>query len=112
MGGLFTTLFAKIAAVVQWVGKLFVAVFVAIWDVLRDLFAWGFDQAMSVAVAAVNSLDTSALSSAAAGGWGSVPAEVSNILSLLGVGTAITIITAAIGIRLVLQLIPFTRLGS
>lgn len=112
MGGLFTTLFAKIAAVIKWVGDLWVAIFVAAWDMVRDVFAWLFDQVLSVAVSAVNSLDTSALSNAAAGGWGAIPADVSNILSLLGVGTAITIITAAIGIRLVLQLIPFTRLGS
>ncbi|HZY18630.1 MAG TPA: DUF2523 family protein [Ramlibacter sp.] len=112
MGDLFSALFAKVAAVVKWFSDLFVAVFTAAYDLLRDVPAWCFDQVLSVAVSAVTALDTSALSNAAAGGWGSIPAEVSNILSLLGVGTAITIITAAIGVRLVLQLVPFTRLGS
>lgn len=110
MGSLFSMLFAKISAVVQWVADLFIEVFVSLWEVVSDVFAWLFDQCFSVAVAAVNSLDTSAFNGI--NGWGALPAEITNILSLLGVGTAVTIITAAIGIRLVLQLIPFTRLGS
>ena len=46
------------------------------------------------------------------GVWSSMPEEIINILGLLGVGPACGIIVAAIAIRLVLQLIPFTRLGS
>ena len=43
---------------------------------------------------------------------GGLPAEILNVMALCGVGSAVTIITTAIGIRLALQLIPFTRLGS
>jgi hypothetical protein len=111
MGGLFTTLFAKIASVVEWVGKLWVAIFVAAWDILRDCFAWVLEEMMKLVVAAVGTLDISGITTNL-GAWGQVPAEVMNILGLLGVGTAIAIISAAIGIRLLLQLIPFTRLGS
>lgn len=111
MGNFFTILFAKIAAAVSWFGDLFVAVFVSLWDVLKDVFAWLFDQCMSVVVSAVSSLDVSGMSSYASAS-GSLPASILNVLSLLGVGTAIGIITSAIGIRLILQLIPFTRLGS
>lgn len=107
----FNILFAKIAAVVAWFGSLFVAVFVAIWDLIADAFSWLFDQCMKVAIAAIQGIDVSALSSNL-NSWGSLPADLLNVLGLLGVGTAVSIITAAIGIRLVLQLIPFTRLGS
>lgn len=110
MGAFFSALFAKISAVLTWVGDLFKAVFVSLWDLLSDAASWVFEQVLGVAVSAVAAVDTSGLSSAS--GWGSLPAEVINILALLGVAQAVGIIVAAIGIRLVLQLIPFTRLGS
>lgn len=109
MGGFFTTLFAKIAAVVKWVSDLWVAIFVAAWDLVKDGFSWLFDQVLSVAVAAITAIDLSGITAQA---WGSIPGDIGNILSLLGVGTAITMITAAITIRIGLQLIPFVRLGS
>jgi len=107
----FTMLFAKIAAVLTWIGQLFVKCWVAAWDIVRDAACWPFEQCMKIVVSAVGSIDTSALSGSLQS-WGSLPADLLNILGLLGVGTAISIIAAAIGIRLTLQLIPFTRLGS
>jgi hypothetical protein len=106
----FTFLLAKIADAIKWFSDLFVAVFVALWDLIKDGFSWCFEQVMEVAVDAVSAIDVSGIS--AAGGWGSLPAEVLNILALLGIAQATAIIVAAIGIRLVLQLVPFTRLGS
>ena len=111
MAAFFTMLLAKIAAAVEWFGRLFVAVFEALWDLLRDALTWPFEQIMDVAVSAVQALDLSGLTGLAQG-WGSLPGDVINILALLGVGEAAAIILAAIGIRLVLQLIPFVRLGS
>lgn len=110
MGGLFTLLFSKITAVIKWVADLFIAVFVAVWDLVKDAFSWLFEQVLEVAISAVGAIDTSALSGL--GGWGSIPGDILNILALLGVGTAVSIISAAILIRIVLQLIPFVRLGS
>lgn len=104
-------LFAKIAAVLSWIGDLWVAVFGAIWNVVKDAWCWPFDQVLQVAVSAINAVPLGGISSSLQG-WGGVPAEVMNLLSLLGVGTALTIIGAAIGIRFALQLIPFVRLGS
>lgn len=110
MGSLFTLLFSKIAAVVQWFADLAVAVFVAGWDFITDGFAWAFEQILKVAVSALTVIDFSALANYTAGA--TLPASILNILALLGVGTAIAIIVAAITIRLGLQLIPFVRLGS
>lgn len=111
MGALFSAILRKVAESLEWIGQLWVAIFEAAWDLLRDAACWVVEEALKVAVAAVQQLDTSGITSSL-GAWGSVPAEVMNILALLGVGKAVTIIGAAIGIRLVLQLIPFTRLGS
>ena len=107
----FSMLLAKIFAVMGWFAALFVAVFVAFWDLIKDAFSWLFEQVMKVAISAVGSIDVSGISGYASS-VGSLPGDILNILGLLGVGTAISIITAAIGIRLVLQLIPFVRLGA
>jgi hypothetical protein len=106
-----TFILAKISAALGWIGKLFIAVFLAGWDFIRDAFAWVFEEVCKVAIAAVGAIDVSGLSGAA-GWWGSVPAEVLNIAGLVGIGEALGIIFAAILIRITLQLIPFVRLGS
>lgn len=102
---------AKIAAAVAWIGKLFVAVFVALWDFIRDAACWVFEEVLKISIAAANSVDVSAISGAGQW-WSSVPADVLNIMGLIGLQYALGIVFAAILIRLVLQLIPFVRLGS
>lgn len=111
MASAFTMLFAKIAAVLTWVGQLFVKCWLAVWDLVRDAACWPFEQVMKVVVKAVAAIDLSGIQPyvSMAGG---LPGEIINIMSLLGVGTCCTIIAGAIGVRLLLQVIPFTRLGS
>lgn len=111
MGAMFTTLFAKIAAVVAWLGALAVAVFTAASDLIKDMFSWAFEEILKVVVLALGAIDLGPLTSAIQSA-GSLPGDVLNILGLLGVGSAIAVITAAIVVRITLQLIPFTRLGS
>lgn len=111
MGAFFSSIIAKIVGFATWIGQLVVAVFAAAWDLLRDVFTWPFDQLLDIVKSAVSAIDVSAFSGAV-GAWGSLPGELLNILGLLGVGTAITLIAAALTIRLGLQLIPFVRLGS
>lgn len=107
----FTLLLAKIAAFASWFADCFTQVFKDLWEVVIDLWSWPFDQMMQVVIAAAGAFDTSAITGSVAG-WGQLPAELLNVLGLLGVGTALTIIGAAIVIRFGLQLIPFVRLGS
>lgn len=111
LGNFFNTLLAKIAAVVTWFSDLFKAVFEAAWDFIRDAACWPFEQLLDLVVAALSALDLSGITGSV-GPWGSLPAEIVNILGLLGVGTASSIIVSAIAVRLALQLIPFVRLGS
>lgn len=107
----FTLLLAKIAAVVAWFAKLAVACFAAFWLLSTDVGCWVVEQLFDAAIDLVRQVDVSAFSNAIST-WGSLPGEVLNVLGLLKVGYATAIIASAIGIRLVLQLIPFTRLGS
>lgn len=111
MAAAFTALFAKLAAIVTWFGNLFVAIFKAGWDMLSDLICWGFDGLLGIAVTAINAVDLSGLNGAF-GAWSQLPPEMLNVMGLMGLGAASAIVVAALGIRLLLQLIPFTRLGS
>ena len=111
MGAAFTMLFTKIAQIVEWFGKLFIQVFKDLWEIVRDAITWPFEQIMKIAVSAIDSIDLSGIESYV-NAAGALPSEIMNILALLGIGTITTIIVTAIGIRILLQLIPFTRLGS
>lgn len=110
MGAMFSLVLAKISALLGWIGDLFIAVFVALWDMITDVLCWLFEQLLKVVSTAVQAIDFNGLSGYAQGA--TLPGEIMNVLALLGVGTAITIILSAIAIRLGLQLIPFVRLGS
>lgn len=110
MGAMFTLVLSKLAAIVGWFSELFTAVFVALWNILTDLFCWVLEQLLKVVTAAVGVIDFAGMTTYAQGS--TLPGELLNILGLLGVGTCIAIISSAIAIRLGLQLIPFVRLGS
>ena len=111
IANLFTTILQKITAVASWLLAVVGNMFKALWLVVTDLFCWGFEAALSVVTAALASLDLSGLTGHMQA-FGEIPADVVNILSLLGVGQAIGIVVSALVIRFVLQLIPFVRLGS
>lgn len=111
MGAFFTMLFGKLAAIVSWFGNLWVAIFVAFWDIFRDVFAWFFEQGLTLAVSVIGSLDLSGITNNLTA-YGSIPAGVMQVMGALGLGTALGIISSALVIRFTLQLIPFVRLGS
>jgi hypothetical protein len=111
MGDLFTTLFEKVTAVVQWFADLFIAIFVAVWDLVKDFFCWCLDEVLKIAVSAINTLDVSGIT-VGLSAFGSIPADVLAVMGALRVGEALAIIAAALTIRFGLQLIPFVRLGS
>lgn len=110
VGSFFTMLFGKISAVIQWFSSLFVSIFVALWDIFRDIFAWVFEQGLTVASSAIGSLNLSGINANL--NYGSIPANVMLVMSCIGLGQALAIISAALVIRFTLQLIPFVRLGS
>lgn len=106
-----TSIIQRIIDSLKWFGDLAVAVFVAAWDFVRDAFVWPFEQLLTIVASAIESIDLSGIEPLLSAA-GPLPAEIVNILQLLGIGTITAIIAAAIGIRVVLQLVPFTRLGS
>ncbi|EGR3108323.1 VSK receptor [Vibrio parahaemolyticus] len=87
-------------------------VYVSIKNVLFDIPPWILDQVLTLA----NTLLTSVLSILEpidiSQYLGALPSEVSWTLSMVGIPQCLVIISTAIVVRLLLQLIPFTRLGS
>ncbi len=107
----FQSVIDKLNSFFQWILDLFVEIFESIWFLLQDLFCWLYDALLGVVVSMVVSLDMGTVSSWS-GYWAMVPADVWNIMGLIGLGPALGIIGTAIVIRLALQLIPFVRLGN
>lgn len=74
------------------------------------LVSWVFDQLLGLVVSALSAIDLGGLNNY--NPQTGFTSEMLNIMGLIGLGEASAIIVTAIGIRLILQLIPFTRLGS
>lgn len=101
----------KIVASVKWIGDLFVKVFESLWLILQDVVCWAFESILELVAAILGTFDFSALT-AQAGAWAGLPASTLEVLAAIGLSQALGLVITAIGIRLMLQLIPFTRLGS
>lgn len=94
----------------NWLLELVGELVDAMFSVIKNAFIWAWDGILGVVVSAVNSLSFSIPSVSSF--WVQVPADVINILSLVGFAEAMAIIASAILVRLGMQLIPFVRLGS
>lgn len=96
-----------------WQGLIdfFKDIFTSIWELIKDSFIWVIEQLTQLATSAINSMDFSGINQHI-GNFGALPSEILNVAGLLHLGTCMSIIGAALLIRLLLQLIPFVRLGS
>lgn len=114
MGGIvqgITLLLSKLAALAGWLGELAVAAFSAFWLMLTDLFCWAFDAFLGLAVTLVAAIDLGGLTAYTAD-WAGLPSWTIEAMQAVGLTSAIGIVAAAIVVRVILQLIPFVRLGS
>jgi hypothetical protein len=93
----------------DYYGKSFL---LSLASMLQDFFVWVMDQLLSLSVMAIDGTGTLFDGLNIAGYINDLPPEVGWVLQQTGIGQAMGIIIAAITIRIILQLIPFTRLGS
>lgn len=109
-------IFTAITDFVEWLGLLVVEVFKSAWLVLTDLFIWLFVSLFSLVADLLQNIgqlfNINGLTSQVSSLWSSIPPETSEILSAIGLPSAMAIIATGILIRFALQLIPFVRLGS
>ncbi|MCG6280584.1 DUF2523 family protein [Vibrio diabolicus] len=85
---------------------------VSLFNMLKDLFFWAVEQVMEM----VNMLLSGVFALFAPVDMSqymtSIPPTVSWVMAAVGLPQCLSMILAAITVRLMLQLIPFTRLGS
>jgi hypothetical protein len=109
-------LWDKITKYTDWTIKVIEALVKALWDMFTDLIAWAFDQILDIIGIAIDSMYTESgadeLIQRVSSTWDGLPLEVTMVMASIGLGTAMTMIAGALFIRILLQLIPFTRLGS
>ncbi|WP_454742785.1 DUF2523 family protein [Cupriavidus necator] len=114
MGAFFSAVLAKVAALAGWLGSLAKAVFAAGWFLVTDLVCWAFQGFLGVVATVLAALPgTGAFQALNPAQYiTGAPADLVNMLGLMRVGEGLAIILAAIAIKVALQVIPFTRLGS
>lgn len=105
-------------SIVNWFSASFAAIkqfilscFNTMFDMFKDLLYWTVDVLMGFAAGIANTLGEG-LDFNPAQYFSAIPSDVQNILGLIGLGEALAMITTSIVIRMLLQLIPFVRLGS
>lgn len=82
-----------------------------VFDMLKDVFYWAVDLCMGLAKTLLAGvLGTPELSLAQY--FTVLPVGTREVIARIGLVEALAVIAIAIGIRMLLQLIPFTRLGS
>ncbi|BCX89515.1 hypothetical protein MIN45_P1888 [Methylomarinovum tepidoasis] len=110
IGSFFTDLLRLITDWARWLLDVVVQIFVDLGELALDVVWGALDSIISVAVGLLSALPAPSFD--LAGALGGLPAEMINVAGLIGLGQAIGIVIAALGVRFVLQMIPFVRWGS
>lgn len=90
----------------------FYSLILSLQTIIKDIFIWFFDSVMGLAVMLLGGMGDVFSSLNVAQYINGIPSDVASVLSLIGLSEATGMIIIAITIRLMLQLVPFTRLGS
>lgn len=109
-------IFTAITDAVEWLGKVFVEAFKALWNLITDAFVWVIESLLGLGAKLLNGLadsfDLSTMTNTMQGYWSMVPPDAVQVMQAIGVPTALAIVVSGILIRFGMQLIPFIRLGS
>ncbi len=90
---------------------LIAKIFQTIWDVIVDFFSWAFSTILDLVMLILGAVNLGFLTQSLPV-FLQIPDSVMNVLGLIGLAECMSIIAGAIIVRITLQLIPFTRLGS
>lgn len=98
---------------VNWIFALILAVVKTLVNMLQDMVLWVFDQLGHAVTFLLGLLDFDFMESTTfQDAVNNLPPQVLNVFYILGLPYCLGLIVSAIFIRLFMQLIPFTRLGS
>jgi hypothetical protein len=84
----------------------------SIFDMLKDLFYFIIEALMMVGVTILNGLGSLMSGLDIAPFFSALPAETLSIMTQIGISQALGMIVTCLGIRFILQMIPFVRWGS
>lgn len=90
----------------------FYRLLLTVFDFLKDFFFWVIDNLMAGAIVLLDLLGEGFAGLNPLSYINAIPAETQAMMAMTGFNEAMSIIVAAIGIRFLLQLIPFVRWGS
>lgn len=92
--------------------EFFYRLYLTFVDALQDLFFWCIESVCNAVTFVLSSVFSLFNQIDASQYMGSIPPTVSWVFIQIGVPNALIIISSALVTRMMLQLIPFTRLGS
>jgi hypothetical protein len=90
----------------------FYRLLLTLFDFLKDFFFWILDNVISIAVGFLDLAGEALASLNPLQYISAIPSETQAMMSAIGFNDCMAIIVAALGIRFILQLIPFVRWGS
>lgn len=88
------------------------SIVLTVQSIFKDMGIFFFESFLEISLLAVNGLDSFFSGLDIASHMNSLPPEVSYYASALGLSQAMAMIIVSITARMLLQLIPFVRLGS
>lgn len=105
-------MFDWISDIVRFFANAIYNFFEGIKNLLFDIPIWLFDQIMTLSEYAISQVFSLFAPMDLGQYISNIPPTAAWVMSMVGLPQCLSIIVGAICIRLILQLIPFTRLGS
>lgn len=96
----------------NWILDMFKTLAYTLFTMVKDALMFIFEQFMLLITFILDSMGDLFDALDITQYTNSIPPEVGWVMQQIGLGQALTMIISAITIRIMLQLIPFTRLGS
>lgn len=88
------------------------ALLLTLGDMFKDLFLWFLEQLLEVGEMLLSGVGDMLSGLDIASYFSAIPSETAYILNAIGLSQALGMIVTSLGIRFLLQMIPFVRWGS
>lgn len=98
---------------VLWLYAIVVALFVTLSNVLYDFVCWIFEEVLTLVLYIIGTISVDIFpTDLMRSTFLSLPPEVLNVIFYLHLPYCVGLVLSSLFVRLMLQLVPFTRLGS
>lgn len=108
----FAPLFSFFVGLPAWIISVLAVVFLSFFDFGKDFLCWIFENILDLVIYILNGFNFDFSSFGVSALFGSLPPDLVALMAYIKFPQAVGMIITALGIRVLLQLIPFVRLGS